>query len=144
MFWSTFLHISFQEILLFNPSLQRWMRWVWVQLADITKILLMLQTDDMGESSSKNTKNNTYFILFTFLIFLFLSLLWSFPLTPPLYIHINELTSLPPPGALSHIWSHCITSLLPSTFNNPVFYSWNLFLFCFVWGFFFTYSHSQF
>lgn len=60
MFWSTFLLISFQEILLFNHSLQRWMSWVWVQLADLTKVLLMLQTDDLGENSSKNTKNITH------------------------------------------------------------------------------------
>lgn len=60
MFWSTFLLISFQEILLFNHSLQRWMSWVWVQLADLTKVLLMLQPDDLGENSSKNTKNITY------------------------------------------------------------------------------------
>lgn len=142
MFWSTFLHISFQEILLFNPSLQRWMSWVWVQLADITKILLMLQTDDLGENSSKNTKNKniTYLVLFTFLIFLFLSLLWSFSLIPSLHRHINEQTPLPPLGALSHL----ISSLHHSAFNNPVFYSWNL-LFCL--GFFYspicTHSSSQ-
>lgn len=63
MFWSTFLHISFQEILLFNPSLQRWMSWVWVQLADLTKVLLMLQTDNLGENSSRNTKNITHPVL---------------------------------------------------------------------------------
>lgn len=62
MFWSTFLLISFQEILLFNHSLQRWMSWVWVQLADLTKVLLMLQPDDLGENSSKNTKNITHLV----------------------------------------------------------------------------------
>lgn len=106
MFWSTFLHISFQEILLFNPSLKRWMSWVWVQLADITKILLLLQTDNLWEKPSKNTKNITYLVLFTFLVFLFPSLLWSFSCIPSLHKHINEETPLPPLGALSHLKSH--------------------------------------
>lgn len=131
MFWSTFLHISFQEILLFNPSLQRWMSWVWVQLSDITKILLMLQTDDLGEKPSENTKNITYLVLFTFLVFLFPSLLWSFSLIPSLHKHINEHTC-----TWSTVSSHLSSSLLPSAFNNPVFYSWSL-LFCLFFGVFF-------
>lgn len=135
MFWSTFLHISFQEILLFNPSLQRWMSWVWVQLSDITKTLLMLQTDDLEEKPSENTKNITYLVLFTFLVFLFPSLLWSFSLIPSLNKHIYEHTCT---------WSTISAQLRSSSFclQQSSILLLESFVLSVFWGFFSTYLHS--
>lgn len=123
MFWSTFLHISFQEILLFNHSLQRWMSWVWVQLADLTKVLLMLQTDDLGENSSKNTKNITH------PVFLVSPVTWYFffSLCVGLF-HSNSLSHINaqnPPPTLREFPHLVLSNYCLQHIQTPVFSSRN-------------------